>query len=88
MIISDNNLDADEDDDTKLSNKEMPVTNQDKVGASKGFSQLLKSLALAQSPKSKSKGEALGQSILLNLVYTHTHTHPPTHKLLGHFPGI
>ena len=49
----------------------------------------LKSLALAQSPKSKSKGEALGQSISLNLVYTHTtHTTPHTHKLLGHFRGI
>ena len=42
--------------------------------------ELLKSLAQAQSPKSKSKGEALGQSISLNLVYPPPpppHTHPP-----------
>ena len=39
---------------------------------------LLKSLAQAQSPKPKSKGEALGQSISLGLHTTNKHT-PPHH---------
>ena len=45
----------------------------------KVFYDLLKSLALAQSPKSKSKGEALGQGISLHLVYPPHTTHTPPH---------